>query len=46
MCYIQLSLLGIPARVVIGNSLTLKYQREMYTPFLYRVTSMRWPMYR
>ncbi|MGP0897066.1 SAM-dependent DNA methyltransferase, partial [Serratia sp. CY83726] len=46
MCYIQLSLLGIPARVVIGNSLTLKYQREMYTPFWYRVTSKRWPMYR
>ncbi|QDI55081.1 SAM-dependent DNA methyltransferase [Serratia marcescens] len=46
MCYIQLSLLGIPARVVIGNSLTLKYQREMYTPFWYRVTSTRWPMYR
>jgi len=45
MCYIQLSLLGIPARVVIGNSLTLKYQREMYTPFWYRVTSKRWPMY-
>lgn len=46
MCYIQLSLLGIPARVVIGNSLTLKYQQEMYTPFWYRVTSTRWPMYR
>jgi type I restriction-modification system DNA methylase subunit len=45
MCFIQLSLLGIPARVVIGNSLTLKYQREMYTPFWYRVTSIRWPMY-
>ncbi|EMF07201.1 hypothetical protein F518_03606 [Serratia marcescens VGH107] len=46
MCYIQLSLLGIPARVVIGNSLTQKYQREMYTPFWYRVTSAHWPMYR
>lgn len=34
------------ARVVIGNSLTQKYQREMYTPFWYRVTSTRWPMYR
>lgn len=45
MCYIQLSLLGIPARVVIGNSLSLKYQREMYTPFWHRVTSKRWPMY-
>lgn len=45
MCYIQLSLLGIPARVVIGNTLTLKFNREMYTPFWYRVTAKRWPMY-
>ncbi|WP_413484598.1 N-6 DNA methylase [Morganella psychrotolerans] len=35
MCYIQLSLLGIPAIVNIGNSLTLKVNKTMYTPFYY-----------
>lgn len=32
MCYIQLSLMGIPAIVAIGNSLTVKMTREMATP--------------
>lgn len=35
MCYVQLSLLGIPAIVNIGNSLTLKVNKTMYTPFYY-----------
>lgn len=32
MCYIQLSLYGIPARVTIGNTLTMKFSRTMLTP--------------
>lgn len=37
MCYVQLSLLGIPACVRIGNTLSQKITREMYTPFWYRI---------
>lgn len=33
MCYIQLSYLGIPAIVSIGNSLSLKVSHVMHTPF-------------
>lgn len=32
MCYIQLSLMGIPAIIAIGNSLTVEIKREMATP--------------
>ncbi len=32
MCYIQLSLFGIPARVTIGNTLTMQFSRTMVTP--------------
>lgn len=35
MCYVQLSLLGIPAQIVIGNSLSLSCSRVMYTPMYY-----------
>lgn len=35
MCYIQLSLYGIPARVTIGNTLTMKFSRTMLTPMYY-----------
>ena len=35
MTYIQLSLLGIPAKVVQGDSLSLKFQQELYTPFYF-----------
>jgi len=35
MCYIQLSLLHIPAEIVIGNSLTLECRRVMRTPAHY-----------
>ncbi len=32
MSYIQLSLLGIPARVIRGNTLSLEYSEVLYTP--------------
>lgn len=35
MTYIQLSLLGISARVVQGDSLSLKFQQVLYTPFYF-----------
>ncbi|WP_370555156.1 N-6 DNA methylase [Edwardsiella tarda] len=35
MCYLQLSYLGIPAEVVIGNSLTLDVRRTYRTPLWY-----------
>ncbi|CAM4018918.1 N-6 DNA methylase [Xenorhabdus thuongxuanensis] len=35
MCYVQLSLLGIPAIVNVGNSLTLTVSRIMYTADYY-----------
>jgi type I restriction-modification system DNA methylase subunit len=45
MCYIQLSLLGCPGYVQIGNTLTLKYNETLYTPmyWLYGVgMAMGW----
>ncbi len=35
MTYIQVSLLGISARVVQGDSLSLKFQQVLYTPFYF-----------
>jgi len=35
MCYCQLSLLGVPARVITGNTLTLEQSRVFYTPTHY-----------
>lgn len=35
MTYIQLSLLSIPAKVVQGDSLSLKFQQVLYTPFYF-----------
>ncbi|QQN37445.1 hypothetical protein JHW33_23345 (plasmid) [Rahnella aceris] len=35
MAFIQLSLLGIPAEVVTGNTLTLEFSRVRYTPVYY-----------
>lgn len=32
MSYIQLSLLGIPARVIRGNTLSMEYSETLYTP--------------
>ncbi|MTC74207.1 N-6 DNA methylase [Providencia sp. wls1919] len=34
MCYVQLALLGIPAIVNIGNSLSLEVRQTLYTPML------------
>lgn len=35
MCYLQLSLLHIPAEVITGNSLTVQYSRIIRTPAYY-----------
>lgn len=35
MSYVQLSLLGIPARVMLGDSLAWKFSKVLYTPFYY-----------
>ena len=41
--YIQLSLLGIPAKVIQGDSLSLKFQQVLYTPF-YFVNGFVWKL--
>lgn len=33
MCYLQLSLLGIPAEIIHGDSLAVKFYDHWYTPF-------------
>lgn len=43
MTYIQLSLLGISAKVVQGDSLSLKFQQVLYTPF-YFVNGFVWKL--
>lgn len=43
MSYIQLSLYGIPARVMLGDSLAWKFQRVLYTP-LYFVNGFEWKL--
>ncbi|WP_387691507.1 N-6 DNA methylase [Photorhabdus sp. RM71S] len=35
MAFIQLSLLGIPAEIVTGNTLTMQFNRVRYTPVFY-----------
>lgn len=35
MTYIQLSLLGIPAKVVLGNTLAQKFKASLYTPMFF-----------
>ena len=35
MAYIQLTLLGIPAKVIQGDTLTLKFQQVLFTPFYF-----------
>lgn len=35
MAYIQLSILGIPARVKLGDTLAWKFQKVLYTPFYF-----------
>lgn len=41
--YIQLSLYGIPARVMLGDSLALKFSKVLYTPF-YFVNGFEWKL--
>lgn len=35
MTYVQLSLYGIPAKVLLGDSLALKFQKSLYTPLYF-----------
>ena len=35
MAYIQLSILGIPARAMLGDTLAWKFQKVLYTPFYF-----------
>lgn len=35
MCYIQLSLWGVPAQIIVGNTLTLEYREQFFTPVHY-----------
>ena len=35
MTYIQLSLLGIPAKIIWGDSLSMRYNEVLYTPFFF-----------
>jgi len=39
MCYIQLSLWGVPAQIIVGNTLTLEYREQFLTPAHY---NFRW----
>ena len=41
MAYIQLSLYGIPAKVIQGDTLTLKFKRVLFTPF-YFINGFSW----
>lgn len=44
MCYIQLSLCGIPAVVSVGNSLSMEIRQEWRTPFwMLQGWDFRWP---
>lgn len=45
MTYIQLSLYGIPAKVILGDSLALKFQKTLYTP-LYFLNGFHWKLKR
>ena len=35
MAYIQLSLYGIPAKVILGDSLAWRFSKVLYTPFYF-----------
>ncbi len=45
MAYIQLSLYGIPAKVMLGDSLAWKFSKVLYTPF-YFVNGFEWKLRR
>lgn len=35
MCYLQLSLWNVPAQIIVGNTLTLEYREQYFTPAHY-----------
>ncbi len=35
MCYVQLSLWNIPAQILVGNTLTMEFNEQYYTPAYY-----------
>ena len=41
MAYLQLSLYGIPARVMLGDTLAYKFSRIIYTP-MYFINGFEW----
>lgn len=41
MCYLQLSLLGIPAEVIVGNTISLEVRERWFTP-VYIIDGWRW----
>ncbi len=43
MAYIQLSLYGIPARVMLGDSLAWKFSKVLYTP-MYFINGFEWKL--
>lgn len=43
MAYVQLSLYGMPARVMLGDSLAWKFSKVLYTPF-YFVNGFEWKL--
>ena len=45
MCYLQLSLWNIPAQVIVGNTLSLEFREQYFTPAHYLYgwdTKLRW----
>lgn len=45
MAYIQLSLYGVPARVMLGDSLAWKFSKVIYTP-MYLINGFEWKLKR
>ena len=43
MTYLQLSLLGVPARVILGDTISLKFSKILYTP-MYFVNGFYWKL--
>lgn len=43
MSYIQLSLYGIPARVILGDTLAYKFSKVLYTP-IYFINGFEWKL--
>ena len=43
MTYIQLSLLGIPAKVLLGDTLAMKFKERLYTQF-YFLSGIAWKL--